>query len=55
MSAIIILIIISLIVSSGFLFAFLWSVKDGQYEDEVTPSIRMLFDEAEKKDDSDKL
>jgi cbb3-type cytochrome oxidase maturation protein len=32
-------------VAGGFLFAFLWSVKDGQYDDDYTPSVRMLFDD----------
>ncbi|MFQ3575447.1 MAG: cbb3-type cytochrome oxidase assembly protein CcoS [Cytophagales bacterium] len=27
-----------------FLLLFLWSVKTGQYKDDYTPSIRMLFD-----------
>lgn len=29
----------------GFLFAFIWSVKSGQFQDTVTPSIRILLDE----------
>ena len=45
MSALFLLIIISLIVASGFLAAFIWSVRKGQYEDEYTPSVRMLFDD----------
>ena len=45
MSVIILLIIISILVAGGFLFAFLWSVKDGQYDDDTTPGIRMLFDD----------
>jgi len=45
MSVIILLIIISILVAGGFLFAFLWSVKDGQYDDDYTPSVRMLFDD----------
>ena len=45
MSAIYILIGASLIVAIGFLVAFLWSVKNGQYEDDYTPSVRMLFDD----------
>lgn len=44
MSVIIILIAISLLVASGFLFAFIWAMNSGQYEDELTPSIRMLFE-----------
>ena len=34
----------SLIVALGFLIAFLWSVKKGQYDDDYTPSVRILFD-----------
>lgn len=45
MSAIFILIGFSLLVALGFLLAFMWSVKSGQYEDDYTPSVRMLFDE----------
>ena len=39
------LIAVSLLVALGFLAAFFWAVKSGQYEDEYTPSIRMLFDD----------
>jgi cbb3-type cytochrome oxidase maturation protein len=34
----------SLLVALGFLIAFLWSVKKGQYDDDYTPSVRILFD-----------
>ena len=53
MSVIFILILISLIVAVGFLLAFIWAVKSNQYEDDYTPSIRMLFDD-EKKDNNNK-
>jgi len=45
MSVVIILIIASLVIAIGFLFAFIWSVKSGQYDDDYTPSVRMLFDD----------
>jgi cbb3-type cytochrome oxidase maturation protein len=45
MTAIIVLIVCSLIVAGGFLFAFLFSVKSGQYDDTYTPAVRMLFDD----------
>ena len=45
MSSIFILIASSLAIAIGFLIAFIWSVKDGQYEDDYTPSVRMLFDD----------
>ncbi|HQW83569.1 MAG TPA: cbb3-type cytochrome oxidase assembly protein CcoS [Ferruginibacter sp.] len=48
MSAFFILIGFSILVAVVFLAAFLWSVKKGQFDDDYTPSIRMLFDEPEK-------
>ncbi len=45
MSAMFILIGLSLLVALGFLAAFFWSVDDGQYEDDYTPSVRMLFED----------
>lgn len=39
------LIILSLTVAVGFLIAFFWAVRDGQYDDEVTPSMRILIDD----------
>ena len=44
MGIIYMMIIVSLIVALGFLAAFIWSVKSGQYDDDYTPSVRMLFD-----------
>lgn len=48
MSAIVILISASLVVAVGFLAAFLWAVKSGQFDDKYTPSVRMLFDDKKK-------
>lgn len=45
MQIILALIIISLIVAVGFLIAFFWAVRDGQYDDDYTPSIRLLVDD----------
>ena len=45
MSVIIVLIGFSLLVAIIFLVAFLWSVKSGQYEDDYTPSVRILFED----------
>ncbi len=45
MSVLIILIAASILVATGFLVAFIWSVKTGQYDDDYTPSVRMLFDD----------
>ena len=46
MSVVIILMLASLAVALLFLGAFIWSVCSGQYEDTLTPSMRMLPDEA---------
>ncbi|MBK7665955.1 MAG: cbb3-type cytochrome oxidase assembly protein CcoS [Sphingobacteriaceae bacterium] len=45
MSVIFILITASLLIAIAFLVAFIWSVKTGQFDDDYTPSIRMLFDD----------
>lgn len=45
MNVMILLIAVSILVAGGFLAAFLWSVKNGQYDDDYTPSVRMLFDD----------
>ncbi|MCU7551938.1 cbb3-type cytochrome oxidase assembly protein CcoS [Chitinophagaceae bacterium LB-8] len=45
MGVLVILIAISILVAGGFLAAFIWSVKKGQYDDDYTPSVRMLFDD----------
>ncbi len=45
MIVIFILIGLSLIVALIFLFLYIWSVKDGQFDDDYTPSVRILFDE----------
>jgi cbb3-type cytochrome oxidase maturation protein len=43
MSVIIILLIVSICIAGGFLVAFLWSVKDGQFDDIESPANRILF------------
>lgn len=50
MKIIFLLILISLLVAVGFLAAFFWAVKAGQYEDDYTPSIRILFEEKNEKE-----
>jgi cbb3-type cytochrome oxidase maturation protein len=52
MEIIILLIGISVLVATSFLMVFIWAVKSGQYEDEYTPSVRMLFDGTVKDKDS---
>lgn len=52
MFSIVILIAVSFSVALFFLGLFIWSVRNNQYEDTYTPSVRMLMDdkEAENKD-----
>ncbi len=45
MKAIFLLILLSLVLAAGFLAAFFWAVRSGQYDDDYTPSVRMLFDD----------
>jgi cbb3-type cytochrome oxidase maturation protein len=45
MSVIYLLISISIVVAIGFFVAFIRAVKTGQYDDDYTPSVRMLFDD----------
>lgn len=45
MYVIVILIGASLLVATGFLLAFWWAVRSGQYDDTYTPALRMLFEE----------
>jgi cbb3-type cytochrome oxidase maturation protein len=49
MSIIFMMIAVSALVAGGFLAAFIWASKSGQYDDDYTPAIRMLFDDQVKK------
>jgi len=56
MSVIYLLISISIIVAVFFFLAFIRAVKSGQYDDDYTPSVRMLFDdELIKKSSNDTI
>ena len=43
------MLIVSLIIALFFLASFFWAAKNGQYDDDYTPSVRMLFDEEKKQ------
>ncbi len=45
MSVIYMLLTISIIVAVVFFLAFIYSVKQGQYDDSYTPSVRVLFED----------
>ncbi len=54
MSVLYLLIIAALTVAIGFLIAFIWAVKTGQFDDTHTPSIRILLDENEQNSSNGK-
>lgn len=45
MSVIYLLISISIVVALAFLYIFIKAVKNGQFDDDYTPSVRMLFED----------
>jgi cbb3-type cytochrome oxidase maturation protein len=47
MSVVFVLVFAAIIMASAFLIAFVWAVRNGQYEDTYTPSVRILFDDPE--------
>jgi cbb3-type cytochrome oxidase maturation protein len=49
MSVLILLLLASISVATLFLAAFIWSVKDGQMDDEYSPPRRILFDDTVNK------
>ncbi|MFN5627670.1 MAG: cbb3-type cytochrome oxidase assembly protein CcoS [Bacteroidota bacterium] len=55
MEVIIILLSASILIAAGFLIAFIWSVKNGQYDDDYSPSVRILFDNKTKNDSQTKI
>ena len=48
MSVIYMLLAISILVALIFFAAFIFSVRNGQYDDSYTPSVRMLFEDEVK-------
>ena len=49
MIVILLLIPLSIVIAAGFLAAFIWAVRSGQYEDTCTPAMRVLLEEAKPK------
>ena len=43
----------ALLIALGFLWAFIWAVKSGQFKDTTTPAYRILLDD-ENDNPSDK-
>jgi cbb3-type cytochrome oxidase maturation protein len=54
MGIIYLMLVVSLIIAIFFLISFLWAAKRGQYDDDYTPSVRILYeDEPILNDDKD--
>ncbi|SHJ07562.1 cbb3-type cytochrome oxidase assembly protein CcoS [Flavobacterium terrae] len=49
MSVIYLLICISIVLAVTFLYIFIRAVRSGQFDDDYTPSVRMLFEDELKK------
>jgi cbb3-type cytochrome oxidase maturation protein len=45
MGMIYIMLIVSLLIALFFLLSFFWATKSGQFEDDFTPSVRILYDD----------
>ena len=45
MSTIYLMIPVTLLIAGGFLIAYIWSVRNGQFEDTTTPAMRILTDD----------
>lgn len=50
MNILFMLIGVSLFAALVFLALFIWAVRSGQYEDNYTPSVRILFEDETEED-----
>lgn len=41
------MLIVSLLIALFFLFSFIWANKTGQFDDDVTPGMRILYEDDE--------
>lgn len=55
MSILFMLIGVSLFAALIFLAMFIWAVRSGQYDDNYTPSVRILFDEESDSEEEGKV
>ena len=45
----------SLFAALIFLGAFIWAVRSGQFEDDYSPSVRILFDDEDDFENNEKI
>lgn len=51
MKIMLLLILLSLLLAAGFLLVYLWAARNGQFDDDFTPAVRILFDDKIKEKD----
>lgn len=54
MGVIFLLIGVSIVIAIIFLSFFLWASKNNQFDDDYTPSVRMLFDDNKESENQNK-
>jgi cbb3-type cytochrome oxidase maturation protein len=45
MGIIYVMLVVSLLIALFFLISFIWAVKSNQFEDDYSPSVRILFED----------
>ncbi|MEI7662771.1 MAG: cbb3-type cytochrome oxidase assembly protein CcoS [Bacteroidota bacterium] len=50
MSVILVLVAFSVVLAGGFLVAFFWTVRTGQYDDTYSASVRILFEDEKPRE-----
>ena len=54
MGMIYIMLVVSLVIALFFLVSFFWATKSGQFDDDYTPSVRILFDDESTQNSNNK-
>lgn len=54
MKIMLLLILLSLLLAAGFLLVYLWAARQGQFDDDYTPSVRILFDDKTPEQDDNR-
>jgi cbb3-type cytochrome oxidase maturation protein len=55
MTVIFFLIAVGAVVAGGFLAAFTWAVRSGQFDDTTTPAVRVLLDDPRRSPSTPEL
>jgi len=55
MGMIYIMLVVSLVIALFFLVSFFWATKSGQFDDDYTPSVRILFDDESTQNANNQL